>query len=80
MIFDEQLTKHIERARRHVELGRRLIEWQKKMVERHRAEGRDTNPAEDLLGALERTQEVFERDLARLANATSPVTMKPTRS
>jgi hypothetical protein len=42
-----------------------MIERCKETVERHRIEGRDTKPAEDLLAALERTQEVFERDLAR---------------
>jgi hypothetical protein len=66
MTSDEQVAKYIERARRHVELGRLLIERHKEMVERHRVEGRDTTPAENLLAALERTQQVFERDLARL--------------
>ena len=42
-----------------------MIERQKEMVERHRTEGRDTKPAENLLAAFERTQQVFERDLAR---------------
>jgi len=65
MISDEQLTEYIKRARRHVELGRLMIERQKEMVERHRTEGRDTKPAENLLAAFERTQQVFERDLAR---------------
>jgi hypothetical protein len=65
MISDEQRTEYIERLRRHVEQGRVMIERCKKTVERHRSEGRDTKPAEDLLAALERTQEVFERDLAR---------------
>jgi hypothetical protein len=36
------------------------------MVERHRAEGRDSKAAEDLLSAFERTQKVFERDLAEM--------------
>jgi hypothetical protein len=63
---DEQLTKYIERARRHVELGRLQIERLKKMVEGHRVEGRDSKPAEDLLAAFERSQRVFEHDLARL--------------
>ena len=62
---DERRTEYIEKLRRHVELGLQLIERQKEMVERHRSEGRDTKPAEDLLAALERTQKVFERDLAR---------------
>ena len=44
-----------------------LIERYKETVERHRSEGRDTKPAEDLLRALERTQQVFERDLGDLA-------------
>ena len=60
------LAYRIERSRHHVELGRLLIERQKEMVERHRLEGRDTKPAQDLLTALEHTQEVFERDLTRL--------------
>jgi hypothetical protein len=60
------LAYRIEQARRHIEVGRLLIERQKEMVERHRLEGRDTKPAQNLLTELERTQEVFERDLTRL--------------
>ena len=68
MTSDEQLSlaDYLERMRIHVKLGRLQIEWQKEIVKRHRAEGRDTKPAEDLLAALERSQLVFERDLARL--------------
>jgi len=66
MTSDDRVTKYIERARRHVEVGRLLIERQKEMIERHRVEGRDVKPAQDLLAAFERTQQVFERDLARL--------------
>jgi hypothetical protein len=36
------------------------------MVEKHKAEGRDTKAAEELLAVFERTQIVFERDLADL--------------
>jgi hypothetical protein len=60
------LAYRIKHARRHIEVGRVLIERQKEMVERHRLEGRDTKPAQDLLTALENSQEVFERDLTRL--------------
>ena len=60
------LADRIERARRQIELGRLAIARQREMVERHRAEGRDPKPAEDLLSVLERTQKVFERDLADL--------------
>jgi len=60
------IADRIERARRQIELGRVAITRQKEMVERHRADGRDTRPAENLLSVLERTQKVFERDLADL--------------
>jgi hypothetical protein len=53
-------------ARRHVEAGRLIIIHQRQMVERHKAEGRDTKAAEELLAVLERTQKTFERDLADL--------------
>ena len=66
MTSDEQFTKYIERARQFGEVTRLLIERQKEVVERHRVEGRDTKPAEDLLAAFERSQKVFERELARL--------------
>ena len=42
------------------------------MVERHRVEGRDTKPAEDLLAAFEHSQKVFERELARLVAKAAP--------
>ena len=67
MTSDEQFTGYLERARQFGEVTTRLlIERQKEIVERHRVEGRDTKPAEDLLAAFERSQKVFERELARL--------------
>ena len=60
------LAKHIERTRHHIEVTGLLIERQTRIVESHRAEGRDTKPAEDLLAAFECSQKVFERELARL--------------
>ena len=60
------IADRIDRARRQIELGRIAIARQKEMVDRHRAEGRDPKPAESLLSVLERTQKVFERDLAEL--------------
>jgi len=50
------IADRIEQARRHVEWGRFAIVRQREMVERHRAEGRDTELAEDLLSVFERTQ------------------------
>jgi hypothetical protein len=60
------MADRIERARRHVEWGRLTIARQMQMVERHRAEGRDTKLAENLLSVFQRTHEVFGRDLAEL--------------
>ena len=72
MTSDEQFTGYIERARQFGEITRLLIERQKEMVERHRVEGRDTKPAEDLLAAFEQSQKVFERELARLVAKSRP--------
>jgi hypothetical protein len=72
MTSDEQFTKYIERARQFGEVTRLLIERQKEVVERHRVEGRDTKPAEDLLAAFEHSQKVFERELARLVAKAAP--------
>ena len=53
-------------ARHHIEATRLTILHQRQMVERLRAEGRDSKAAEELLAVFERTQKVFERDLADL--------------
>lgn len=58
-------------AQRHVEVGRLLINRQHEIVVRHKAEGRDPTPAQNLLAVLERTQKVLERDLAALMRGTS---------
>ena len=51
-------------ARTHVEWGLRVIARQQQYVKELRESGRDTEAAEKLLAVLERTQKVFERDLA----------------
>ena len=61
-----RLEDQIRSARRHVELNRALIDHYKELLEKHRLESRDTKPVEDLLETLERTQQVFEHDLAEL--------------
>lgn len=53
-------------AERHVEHGRHMIEHQKKLIESLRSEGRDTTAAQQLLTVFERTQKIFEYDLAEL--------------
>ena len=50
----------------HVEWGRRVIAWQRRYVKELRESGRDTEAAEKLLAVFERTQKVFEYDLAVL--------------
>jgi hypothetical protein len=55
------LDEKIAQAERHVDSGRRIIERQRVIVARH------WQPlAVDLLEAFERTQELFEMDLADL--------------
>ena len=56
----------IRNAKGHVEFGRAAIEHYKELLEKHRAEGRETKPVEALLETFERSQKVFEYDLARL--------------
>ena len=53
-------------ARSHVEWGRRAIARQQQYVKELRESGRDTEAAENLLAVFERTQRVFEHDLADL--------------
>jgi len=53
-------------AQRHVEYGRQMIERHKSLIEKLRAERRDTTAAQQLLAVFERTQKVFEYDLAEL--------------
>jgi len=53
-------------ARRHVEWGRLLIARYQQYLKELRNSGRGTEVAENLLLELERTQKVFERDLADL--------------
>jgi len=60
------LEERIRRAQSHVEFGRSFIEYNKELLEKYRSDGRDTKPVEDLLATLERTQKVFEFDLADL--------------
>jgi len=60
--IEEPLTS----ARRHVEWGRLLIARYQQYLKELRDSGRETEVAENLLLELERTQKVFERDLADL--------------
>jgi hypothetical protein len=53
-------------ARGHVEWGRLTIVRQRQIVEKLKAEGRNSKAAEELLAVFERTQKVFEHDLADL--------------
>ena len=50
----------------HVEWGRRAIARQQHYIKELRESGRDTEAAEKLLAVFERTQKVFEYDLAHL--------------
>jgi hypothetical protein len=61
-----RLEERIRTARRHLEFGRTMIEYYKGLLEKFRAESRDTTPVEHVLEAFERSQRVFEGDLAEL--------------
>ena len=66
MIAVPTIEERLALARRHVEAARLTIVRQRQMVEKFKAKRRDTKAAEELLAVLERTQNVFERDLAEL--------------
>ena len=53
-------------ARRHVEWGRPVIVRQRRYLKEPKESGRDTEAAEKVLLVFERTQKVFEHDLAAL--------------
>ena len=52
------------KARRNAEAGRLIVKLQRQIVYELRAIGRDSQAAEDLLSQFERSQEIFERELA----------------
>ena len=53
-------------ARHHVEWGRQLIARQRQYLKELQDSGRDTEAVEKFLLELERSQKVFEHDLATL--------------
>ena len=53
-------------ALKHVETGRRIIARQRELIKRQIARGVDTATSESLLRAFERSQMIFEHDLADL--------------
>ncbi|RXH06547.1 hypothetical protein [Bradyrhizobium vignae] len=59
MTLDEQIAQ----AQRHVDSGRLIIERQRVIVARH-----GMSASIDLLKLFERTQQIFELDLADLLN------------
>jgi len=54
------------RTLRHIESGRRVIDRQRAIVAHKKALGLNSDVFENLLGAFERTQAIFEQDLADL--------------
>ena len=72
MIAASTIEERLAFARAHVEWGRGVIARQQQYVKELRESGRDTEAvaklqaAEKLLAVFERTQKIFERDLADL--------------
>jgi hypothetical protein len=63
---DEPEVNSLEVARRHVLDGRQLVADQRLRLERLRADGRNTDSAERILGLFERSQDIFETHLREL--------------
>jgi hypothetical protein len=55
-----------EQAKRHVEDGQRVVDRQRTLIARQKVLGHDTQMSERLLAAFERSQVIFESDLARI--------------
>ena len=60
--------EHIRRAiaERQVENGRRMIDRQRELIAGNKARGFDTVAAERLLASFERSQAIFDEELATL--------------
>lgn len=59
-------TEQLAMAERHVRDGRAIVARQRGLIERYRSRGHSTFASEELLSCFERTQAIFEDDLARL--------------
>jgi hypothetical protein len=53
-------------AQRHVADGRRAIDHQRSVISNQKALRLNPQASEDLLAAIERSQEIFEGNLARI--------------
>ena len=60
------MTERRAFARHHVEWGRQLIARQRQYIKELKESGRDTEAADKFLLELERSQKIFEYDLAAL--------------
>ena len=60
----DSLDERRVQAWRNAEAGRLILKLQRQIVYELRAIGRDSKAAEDLLSQFERSQEIFERELA----------------
>jgi len=63
--FRTWIDRYLE-ADRHVISGREVIRRQRDLIARKQADGRTTDDSEELLALFERTQTIFEDDLARI--------------
>jgi hypothetical protein len=61
-------TDRYEQASRRVSNGRVIVDRQRALIEWQRTLGRDTQEYERLLESFERSQEIFESDLARICD------------
>jgi hypothetical protein len=62
---------HRALAERHVTRGREIVSEQRKIIKRLRAINANTTQATELLEAFERSQMIFEDDLAEIKRRAS---------
>ena len=66
MAVVQSLADRTAMAHRHVSNGLSILNRQRELIKRRRDRNLDVASAEELLTRFQQTQEIFERDLARL--------------
>jgi hypothetical protein len=68
MLSTEEL---LDRVQRNLDAARRMVDRQRRLIAELQADGHDTEIAQDLLLVFERSQAMFERELAAVLKEQS---------
>lgn len=68
----ESYAERLAKAERHVTEGRATVERQRELVREQAERGLSTKASQQVLDQFERTQTIFEEDMARLVARRSP--------